>query len=56
MERVGFFDDPAVIPVVGAELGGSMCTSMELYKHKSMFVLQQRSAVIPSQVAFSPFP
>ena len=50
MEKVGCFEDEAVIPVVGAEDGGKLCTSMELYHANGMFVLQQRGAVIPSQV------
>jgi len=50
LERVGFFDDDAVLAVVGAEEGGKLCTSIEIYGGKEgVFVLQQRAAVVPSQ-------
>jgi hypothetical protein len=50
MEKVGCFEDEAVIPVVGAEEDGALCTSMELYHGKDMFVLQQRGAITASKV------
>lgn len=49
MGRVGFFDDDALLSVVGAEEGGKLCTSVELYHGRGIFVLQQRAAVTPSQ-------
>jgi len=49
MERVAFFDDEAVVPVIGADVDGVIRTGLELYR--GVFVLQQRAAVIGSQTA-----
>eukprot|EP00282_Hemiselmis_andersenii_P037532 CAMPEP_0169446776 /NCGR_PEP_ID=MMETSP1042-20121227/11157_1 /TAXON_ID=464988 /ORGANISM="Hemiselmis andersenii, Strain CCMP1180" /LENGTH=257 /DNA_ID=CAMNT_0009558269 /DNA_START=54 /DNA_END=828 /DNA_ORIENTATION=+ len=52
MERVAFFDDDAVVPIIGADAEGVVRTSLELYRGKQgVFVLQQRSALVPSKTS-----
>ena len=52
MERVGYFDDPDVLPAVGMDRG-KLCVNTELFgaPGDSLFVLQQRSPSIPSREA-----
>ena len=52
MERVGYFDDPDVLPAVGMDRG-KLCVNTELFgaPGESLFVLQQRSPTIPSREA-----